>query len=121
MIYSKFNFDKKHKTSTSGSADVPTPAASRQEQKQIESLQDDVERLLMITEALWAMLKEEHGYEDEKLVEMITEIDLRDGKLDGRVAIDDPEPCPNCKRKLQRNRNICIYCGTSVQKGVFAR
>ena len=35
-----------------------------------EFMQSDIERLLMITEALWSMVKEHHGYTDDELFEL---------------------------------------------------
>lgn len=91
-------------------------------QNQVERLSRDVERLLMITEALWMVLKEQHGYDDEKLIQLMTQIDLRDGQLDGRVAKTAPEPCPHCGRPLTKNLPSCVYCGEVVlQRNPFAR
>lgn len=86
-----------------------------------ELLRADVERLLMITEALWAFVKKEHGYSDEDLQDVIAQIDLRDGGLDGRVAQDPPQNCPQCGRVLAKKRPFCIYCGSAVQLDPFAR
>ena len=56
----------------------------------LDAVTFDIERLLMITEALWMLLKKEHGYTDDVLLQRIREIDLRDGELDGRVAVRPP-------------------------------
>jgi len=85
-------------------------------------LRGEIERLLMITEALWLLLKHEHGYSDEDLVRQVQAIDLRDGELDGRVAPDRAAAkCPQCQRPLAKNRAVCIYCGAALQRGVFER
>src|SRR6266850_1458425 len=64
--------------------------------EKIDAVKYDIERLLMISEALWSILKKEHGYEDADLTKLVAAIDLRDGKLDGRVAVTPPQPCPYC-------------------------
>ena len=64
--------------------DAQRKAASAEEK--VEVIKSDIERLLMITEALWMILKKEGGYADADLTSLITEIDLRDGRLDGHVA-----------------------------------
>ncbi len=61
----------------------------------------DVEKLLMITEALWTIIKEQLGYEDEELIRRIEEIDMRDGKLDGKVKGSVNPLCPECQRVLK--------------------
>jgi len=70
----------------------------------LEAMQFDLDRLLMINEALWAILKEQHGYTDEDLISRISEIDLRDGKLDGKVEKLGPIQCPTCGRKNKSSR-----------------
>lgn len=87
----------------------------------IEALRRDVERLLMITEALWTMVAEQHGYTEEELIRRIHEIDLRDERLDGRVAPSPPSPCPHCGRPLEKARPYCIYCGKLVLRDPFER
>ncbi len=90
-------------------------------EEQLERVKCDVERLLMITEALWTVLKKDHGYSDDVLKQLVADIDLRDGKLDGRVAGGPPIPCPYCGHMLPKQRPFCIYCGKPVQPEPFAR
>jgi len=87
----------------------------------IKKLEQDMERVLMITEALWKMLKEEHGYSDKELFKRVTEIDMRDGRLDGRVAPDGPELCPHCQRTMMGSKPICLYCGKPSVRDLFDR
>ena len=68
--------------------------AAREARTEVELLRMDVERLLIISEALWRMLREKGGYTDEDLVNRMAEIDLRDGALDGKVAKGPPAQCP---------------------------
>ena len=89
-------------------------ASAREAKSDVELLKFDVERLLLVTEALWGILKEKHGYEDGELIRRIEEIDLRDEKLDGRVGPSPPPPCPKCGHPLTKRRVSCIYCGTVV-------
>ncbi|MCF7838102.1 MAG: hypothetical protein K9N49_05685 [Candidatus Marinimicrobia bacterium] len=51
----------------------------------------------------------------------MTEIDLRDGELDGAVAPGPPENCTHCGRVLLGVRPICLYCGKRVARNPFAR
>jgi hypothetical protein len=86
---------------------------------EVTLLRSDVEKLLMISEALWTMLKEQHGYTDEQLSKRVEEIDMRDGKLDGKVARNSPRACPACGKTLLRNRPVCMYCGQQVARLPF--
>ena len=86
----------------------------------VETLQRDVDRLLMITESLWSFLKKEHGYTDEQLAEAVKEIDLRDGQLDGRTTPTPAAPCPSCDKINSARRVRCIYCGEPLPVNLFA-
>lgn len=95
---------------------------ARRAETKADLLELDVERLLLITEALWSMLKEQHGYTDNALIKKIAELDMRDGKLDGRIAAEEgPMSCPHCARTLMGNRPVCLYCGKPVARDPFAR
>ena len=87
----------------------------------IDDLQVDVEKILMITEALWNILKEKHGYEDDDLLRMVQDIDLRDGQLDGKVAKQPNPPCTNCGRTLMGRHPVCLYCGSVAIRAPFER
>jgi hypothetical protein len=87
---------------------------------EVGELRAEIDRLLMVTEALWTILKEEHNLDENKLGDYIREIDLRDGRLDGRVAkTSGPAECPSCQRKLSRRHYKCIYCGAEVTPDTF--
>lgn len=97
-------------------------AKAREAATEVAFLKQKVEKLMMITEALWIVLKETTNYTDEDLKEIIREVDMKDGKLDGKVAAETPGTCPNCGQTLQKNKNICIYCGTEIEiEDVFQR
>ena len=91
-------------------------------QQDIRFLRSNIDRLLMITEALWGILKEQHGYSDEELVKRVSEIDMRDGALDGRVVTGESPVCPECNRShIARNRAFCLYCGARITNDPFDR
>lgn len=74
-------------------------------------LESEVARLHLVCRALWELLKDRTSVTDEDLSGMIRQIDLSDGKLDGRVRVDVVE-CTSCKRTLGRRHERCVYCGT---------
>ena len=94
---------------------------ARSANQKLELMKLDIERLLMISQALWLLAKQAHGYDDKVLTDLIAEIDANDGKLDGRVAPQPPQPCPFCGRTLMKRRPICIYCGKPVSVDPFER
>jgi hypothetical protein len=70
--------------------------------------------------AMWSILEEKLGVTEAQLAERVREIDMRDGKLDGRYAPEAME-CPKCKRTMSVRHNRCMYCGEGAlrKKGVF--
>ena len=79
---------------------------------EIMDLNDRVDRLLLVVDAMWSLL-EDAGYTDEQLVERIEQIDLSDGAADGKRK---PEAtiCVNCEAKVPGGLPACQFCGTPV-------
>jgi hypothetical protein len=90
-------------------------------QRKITSLESDVERLLMMTEALWGILKEQLNYTDDELLRRVQEIDMRDGVLDGKVSKSAPKKCTSCDRTVMKKRPQCLYCGHMNQAELLER
>ena len=88
---------------------------------QLHKLEQNVDRLYLITEALWEILKEQHGYDESELFRRISEIDLSDGRIDGRKASGLPSECPHCGRVMIGKLPICQYCGKPSMRDVFER
>jgi len=102
-------------------SDTQAKSDARAARSHAHDLEYQVERLLMITEALWDILKEKHGYEDEELIKRVGLIDLKDGKLDGKVEKSGPQTCNNCGRKNAPHHAKCIYCSRPLIKSPFTR
>lgn len=96
----------------------PTPSS---ETSELTQLRVDVERLYFITEALWRILKEKHGLDDQEIIKQIAVIDAEDGKIDGKKAVQPPKPCPKCGRILVKQRVQCMYCGELIATHPFDR
>ena len=99
----------------------PAQRGASESSGEIAELQADVERLYFITEALWRILKEKNGIEDNEIIRQITMIDMEDGRLDGRKAKSPPQPCPKCGRTLGRQRTKCMFCGELIAVNPFER
>jgi hypothetical protein len=82
---------------------------------QAEVLKHDIDRLMMITEALWSFMRKQHGYSDDDLAKAISAIDLRNSGADKNAQ----EKCPNCGRMISAHRHLCLYCGHPVPQGLF--
>jgi hypothetical protein len=93
---------------------------AREAQTNVDLLSHDIDRLLMITEALWTLMKQEHGYADDVLTKLIEEIDRRKVIVDGMAVKDPPQTCSNCGKINSAKRLFCIYCGKPILTNPFA-
>ncbi len=92
--------------------------------EEIAQMKGEIDRLDLITEAMWTFIKEK-GYSEEDLVKRITELD--DSKKQKKKALEDGERpeqdlCPFCHVPLQNNGKIadrCIYCGHEIITSPF--
>lgn len=84
---------------------------AREATDRLSQLELSVSRLSLICRALWEILQREHGLTDEQLLALISEIDLRDGHLDGKLAARKVNYCPHCGKAVSPKQPRCIYCG----------
>jgi hypothetical protein len=116
MFYSSLSGMGLATTKGQAGYDVDEARATAQETKsEADVLKHDVDRLMMITEALWTFLKKEHGYSDDDLARSIAAIDLRHSGADK----DAQEKCPSCGRMVSEHRRLCLYCGNPVPQSLF--
>ena len=73
-------------------------------------LEGKIESLALACQALWEILRESTHLTENEMMAKMQEIDLRDGRADGRLsAVADT--CRQCGRKTSRRRDTCLYCG----------
>jgi hypothetical protein len=85
-------------------------------ERRIKQLEAEVDSLTLITMAMWELFGTSNGLFMKDLEAKMQEIDLRDGKLDGKLSLE-PNICTGCNRKLDQRRKICVYCGAVLKKG----
>ncbi len=76
----------------------------------VMKLNDRSDRLTIACMAIWSILKEKLQFSEEELFKRMQEIDLKDGKLDGRIRSQVKE-CTSCKRVMSQSHQKCIWCG----------
>ena len=94
--------------------------SGRRAETQVQALEARVDRLAMLCEAMWTLLRDNTAFTDEQLLDRITEIDLEDGKLDNQVKRSTAIECHNCGRTIARRMAKCMYCGTLAATDPFA-
>jgi hypothetical protein len=85
---------------------------SRPPRASVEQLEQRLERQLLVSRALWELLKKHSGLEENDLIAKVAEIDLRDGSLDHRLSSPLLD-CPDCGKKVNARTRHCAYCGFS--------
>jgi len=82
----------------------------------VEELRESFERLALVCQAMWELLRESNGLTEEDLIAKVREVDLRDGRADGRSGAT-PRDCPSCSRTNSSRHDRCLYCGAELPAG----
>ena len=75
-------------------------------------------RLSLLNQALWEILRDKLGMSDADLEQMAAEIDIRDGRSDGKISAV-PVKCPSCERIINSKRLRCMYCSQELEQPIF--
>ena len=92
---------------------------ARAAKRNVADIEARLDRTLLACEAMWTLLRDKLGATDVQLIDRINEIDLSDGKLDGKVR-KTAVSCPSCKRTISRRFPKCMYCGQAIMHDPFA-
>lgn len=76
------------------------------------SLEARFERLALVCQAMWELLRETTNVSEEQLLAKMREVDLSDGTLDGRRSLT-VNKCSSCHRVMSPRHTKCIYCGAA--------
>lgn len=105
-----------------GEATAQAEAASRKAidlTAEVRELRRSVNKLMLITQAMWEIIAETSHFDNQLLVKKVNEIDLRDGRLDGKLK-RAVQKCTSCGRTLHKEHARCLYCGSdNLQAGAF--
>ena len=82
---------------------------------EVDFLKRKVEHLCLASQALWELLRDRTNLEEGDILAKMEEIDLRDGKKDGKIG-HKPLVCPKCDRTANSSRTKCLYCGEVLVK-----
>jgi uncharacterized protein with PIN domain len=82
----------------------------REISRRVDDLEQQLDRLSLVTQSLWELVKRDRGLDDEALATMVKEIDLSDGKIDGK-APQTVSVCTACERIMSPDHERCLYCG----------
>ena len=89
-----------------------------QAQTAIRDLEHQVQRLSLLSQAMWEILRDKTKLTDADLENMARDIDLRDGMEDEKISTH-PVRCPACKRVSNSKHYKCIYCSQEFERPIF--
>ena len=92
---------------------------SRENAHEVESLEERVDKLILVCTSLWELLKERTDLSEEDLMTKVHEVDLRDGTADGKITVG-LQKCHKCGRTMAPKHRRCLYCGAEgLQQDAF--
>lgn len=80
--------------------------------------QTRINRLALLCEAMFELINEKMGISEEDLARKVHEIDMRDGKADGKYK-PQLQKCVGCERTMAAGRTNCLYCGAVIVTASF--
>jgi len=95
-------------------------SAARHASRTAETLEARVERLALVCEAMWTLLRDKAGVTEEELIDRVMTIDLSDGTLDNKAQRKHVRKCHKCKRPVGKRFDRCMYCGAPVARDPFS-
>ena len=108
------------RASANASADASrASSAARDASRSVDELEQQVDRLTLISWALWTLIQEETKLTEQDLMERVKNLDLMDGSADGKVT-RQVATCSSCNRVMSQRHQRCIYCGAEkLQSSAF--
>ena len=85
-------------------------------QEEVADLKRKADALTIACQSLWEIVRTRLSLDEQMMLAKMQEIDLRDGKLDGKIATKRIS-CPSCSRPNNTKRQSCLYCGTRLSGG----
>ncbi|MEO2268521.1 zinc ribbon domain-containing protein [Pseudoalteromonas sp. YIC-656] len=82
-----------------------------QNEAHTQTLSEKIDQLYLMNLAALELLND-LGVSQSQIMAKIEEIDLRDGKLDDKVA--QATHCSDCGHRISARRTHCFYCGSKI-------
>ena len=81
----------------------------------IRGVSNQVERLSLCCQAMWELIRDRTQITEQDLEAKITEIDGRDGRVDGKMSIQSLT-CHECGKPTNSKRSYCVMCGAPLRR-----
>jgi hypothetical protein len=102
--------DRAEADQAAGSTVIDALEAQRNLRQLRSAYADKIDTLVLIGRAMWELVRASNNLSEDDLLKKVTEVDLSDGTLDGKI-ITPPKKCSSCNRVMSKRHRRCIYCG----------
>ncbi len=92
---------------------IETRSKLRKGENEVDALRDQIDKMALINQALYDLLKKHVGITDEELRRKVRELDVSDGVEDGRLR-SEPLECPKCGAVVTAGALKCYSCGATI-------
>jgi hypothetical protein len=106
----------KWEAQNANSTAVDVQVENRLVKGRIEKLEETVDRISLAAMAVAEIVRDRLGVTQDEIEAKVQEIDLRDGKLDGRLR-EPTNDCTHCHHINAPHRRKCLYCGEPLPAG----
>jgi hypothetical protein len=113
MLNLLWDLHQQHRISRASAEAERAAGEARSARSIADSHERRLDALTLTNLALWSYIREKLGVSEEQLIRRIEEIDLSDGRLDGRVTAAAC-PCSQCGRMVSHRHARCLYCGATT-------
>ena len=79
-------------------------------------LENRIDKLTLVCQSMWSQIQEKTDLTEADLVKRVTDIDLKDGKLDGKYAHPIVK-CKKCDSAISHQFKKCFLCGEEYTEG----
>lgn len=96
---------------------IETAATTHALSYRVQQLETTVNQLQLLANALVSVIETKQLATREELEVLVQQIDLLDGREDGKLnpeAWSEAPRCKNCNHYVNPSREVCLYCGSSL-------
>lgn len=83
-------------------------------QADVQQLDSQVQTLALACQAMWELLSKQYGISEIDLLNKMSEIDMRDGVVDGKLVLKASTKCTDCGKEVKKVRSNCYWCGAKL-------
>ena len=106
-----WSYNLSQRVSDAGVRAEQSAMTAEEARTRVVDLEARVNKLTLVNHALFELIAGRIGITETELIDKVNEIDLRDGRMDGRPSAEPPLVCEQCGRSYSRRHNHCFYCG----------